>query len=226
MPYFSKVLGFALLTAVAVSLLAVGGCGGDGDKAGASARVKSAAREYQMIEAELKLANMVKPYFVIDFADQQLLIKLRGAIVWKYPLGLQITDKEEEWDFVDRFQGKEGQLIRTITETHLFAAQAKTPDSILAIVSEATKFKPELLQRELPQRFQLLWGDKVILDIQTDIKGTPTDKLGNTMFEVRHAIQTPFGKTQLTVKMDPTKALTLYRVAQPGLPTMVIPPKS
>ncbi len=226
MPYFHKVSGFTLLLAATAVLWVAGGCGGGGDKAGASAHAKTPNTEYQMLEAELKLANMVKPYFVIDFADQELLIKLRGAIVWKYPLGLQSTDNEEEWDFVERFRGKEGMLIRTITETHLFAAQAKTPDSILAIVSEATKFKPELLQRELPERFQLLWGDKVILDIKTDIKGKPTDKLENTMFEVRHAIQTPFGKAHLTVKMDPTRALTLYRVCQPGLPTMVIPPKS
>ena len=207
-----------------VLVVLAGGCGG-GDN-GASARGWSAAHEYQVIQAELKLANMVKPYFVIDFAKKELLIKLRGAVVWVYPLSIQASDNEEVWDFVDRFQGKEGLLIRTITETHLFSAQSKTPDSILSIVSEVTKFKPELLQRELPQRFQLLWGDKVVLDIQTDIKGTPTDKLENTMFEVRHAIQTPFGKAQLNIKMDPTRALTLYRAAQPGLPTMVVPPKA
>lgn len=203
---------------------AVGGCGGDGN--GASARGWSTADEYQMIQAELKLANMVKPYFVIDFAKKELMIKLRGAIVWVYPLSIQATDNEEVWDFVDRFRGKEEHLIRTITETHLFAAQSKTPDSILAIVSKVSKFKPELLQRALPERFQLLWGDKAVLEISTDIKGTPTDKFENTMFEVRHAIQTPFGKAQLNIKMDPTRALTLYRAAQPGLPTMVVPPKS
>jgi hypothetical protein len=212
------------LTLIIVSLTICAGCGGDGN--GASARGWNAANEYQMIQAELKLANMVKPYFVIDFAKKELLVKLRGAVVWVYPLSIPASDNEEVWDFVDRFQGKESNLIRTVSETHLFSAQSKTPDSILSIVSGVTKFKAELLQRELPQRFQLLWGDKVVLDISTDIKGTPTDKLENTMFEVRHAIQTPFGKAQLNIKMDPTKALTLYRVAQPGLPTMVIPPKS
>lgn len=209
---------------ISLALVAVIGCG-DGDS-GASAPGWTPENEYQRIHAELKLADLEKPYFVIDFAGKQLLLKLRGATVWQYPLTFGENDLEEVLDFVDRFQTRESKLIRTITETHLFAAQDKTPDSILAIVSEVTKLKPALLQRNLPERFQLLWGDKVILDIKTDIKGTPTDKFENTIFEVRHAIQTPFGKAHLTVKMDPTKALTLYRVAQPGLPTMVIPPKS
>lgn len=212
------------LSLIFISVAFAAGCGGDGN--GASARGWSAANEYQMIQAELKLAKMVKPYFVIDFAKKELVLKLRGAEVWVYPLTIPATDNEEVWDFVDRFQGKDAKLIRTISETHLFAAQSKTPDSILSIVSEVTKFKAELLQREMPQRFQLLWGDKVVLEISTDVKGTPTDKFENTMFEVRHAIQTPFGKAQLNIKMEPTKALTLYRAAQPGLPTMVIPPKA
>jgi len=220
----SRVIAGLVVVAIAAALLVLPvGCGGkDGSASGAGP--DNPALVYQRIEAELKLASLVKPYLVIDFAKKQLDLKLRGAVVWSYPLDITEGDNEEVWDFVQRFEGKDTKLIRTITETHLFAAQEKTPDSILAIISEATKFKPELLQRELPQRFQLLWGDKVVLDIHTDIKGIPTDKLKNTMFEVRHAIQTPFGKAQLTIKMDPTRALTLYRVAQPGLPTMVLPP--
>jgi hypothetical protein len=226
MLYSRPLIRFALLSAVIALLLAVAGCGDGDSSAGSSNRNPGPAGEYKMIQAELKLAKLEKPYFVIDFAKKELLIKLRGAVVWEYPLSIPASDNEEVWDFVERFQGRESQLIRTITETHLFAAQVKTPDSILAIVSGVTKLKPELLQRDLPERFQLLWGDKVILDVKTDIKGKPTDKLENTMFEVRHAIQTPFGKAQLTIKMDPTKALTLYRAAQPGFPTMIIPPKS
>ena len=217
----------SLLSALLLLIIAVSGCGGNGADSGTTAKgwnADKAAAEYKQIQAELKLANLEKPYFVIDFAEKQLLLKLRGAVVWEYPLTFQATDNEEVWDFVERFQGKDAKLIRTITETHLFSAQSKTPDSILSIVSGVTKFKPELLQRELPERFQLLWGDKVVLDVRTDIKGKPTGKLENTMFEVRHAIQTPFGKAQVTIKMDPTKALTLYRAAQPGLPTMVVPP--
>ncbi len=226
MLYSRPLIRFALLAAMVATLLPAAGCGDGDTSAGSSIRNRGAAGEYQMIQAELKLAKLEKPYFVIDFAKKELLIKVRGAIVWEYPLTVPASDIEEVWDFVERFQSKESQLIRTITETHLFAAQGKTPDSILAIVSGVTKVKPELMQRELPERFQLLWGDKVILDVKTDIKGKPTDKLENTMFEVRHAIQTPFGKAHLTIKMDPTKALTLYRAAQPGFPTMVIPPKS
>ena len=212
------------LTIVLGLLLGCSGKGTDGNSRRSAPGVESDAARYQRMQAELKLAAMVKPYLVINFAEKRLMIKLRNAVVWSYPLTVTEGDKDEMWDFVERFQGDQTKLIRTITETHLFAAQAKTPDSILAIISDATKFKPELLQRELPERFQLLWGDNVILDIHTTIKGKPTDKMANTIFEVRHALQTPFGKAHVSIEMDPTKALTLYRVAQPGLPTMVLPP--
>jgi hypothetical protein len=213
--------------AVAIAMVMIGGCNGGDTTANGSAKVwnpDQATKEYMRIQAELKLAGMEKPYLVINFARKRLMIKLKGEVVWDLPLDITEGDNDEVLDFVERFQGSEPKLIRTITETYLFAAQEKTPDSILAIVSEATKFKPDLLQREVPQRFQLLWGDNVILDIRSEVKGKPVDKLKTTIFEVRHALQTPFGKARLTIKLDPVKAITLYRVAQPGLPTMVLPP--
>lgn len=183
----------------------------------------NAAREYQMIQAELKLSEMGKPYLVINFARKQLRLKLKGTVVWDFPIDIEKGDVDEVEDFVDQFH--EGhRLVRPITATHLFAYKEQTPDSILAIISEVTKFKPELLQRELPSRFQLLWGDNVILEIRTDVVGKPADKFKNTIFEVRHLLQGPLGATQITIKMDPVHAMTLYRVAQPGLQTIVQPP--
>ena len=83
------------------------------------------------------------------------------------------------------------------------------------------------MQRELPEHFQLHWTENVIVDIQTDVKGQPTDKFKNTIFEIRHALQKPFvGKSQITIKMPSNSALTLFRIGQPGFPTLVIPPAS
>ena len=88
-----------------------------------------------------------------------------------------------------------------------------------------TNFDAALLQRELPARFELHWGDEVIMDIRTDVEGKPVDKFKNTIVEVRNLLQSPLGSSKIMIKMDPVHALTLYRMAQPGLATMVQPPK-
>jgi hypothetical protein len=180
--------------------------------------------EYQVIQSELRLAETEKPYLVLDFKDKELRLMLKGAVVWNYPLSVAAGHDDELWEFIKLFVGKEHHLIRPLSETHLFAAQSQTPDSILAIVSEVTKFKPELLQRVVPARFQMLWGNDLILDIQSDAKGKETDKFKNTILEVRHVLQLPFGEAHLTITMDKVRAVTLLRVAQPGLPTLLYPP--
>jgi hypothetical protein len=214
--------------AAGVCLMLVISCGdktpGKGDDKKFSP-TKSAA-EYQMLQAQLKLASTEKPYLVIDFARKQLSIKLKEMIVWAYPITISAEDAAEIGDFVERFQVG-STLVRPITKTYLFSGTSKTPDSILNIVSGVTKVRPELMQRELPEHFQLQWGENVIIDFQTDVKGQPTDKFKNTIFEIRHALQKPFvGKSQITVKMPSANALTLFRIGQPGFPTLVIPPAS
>ncbi|HVP06223.1 MAG TPA: hypothetical protein VMS71_00165 [Candidatus Acidoferrum sp.] len=207
-------------------------CGGKSDNgADKSAGEKKfnagkAQLDYQLLQAELKLAEKEQVYLELRFDLKQLRLMLKGAVVWSYPLDLSEQDSDDISDFVDMFRGSSGILARPLSETYLYAAQEKTPDSVLAIISEVTKFKPELLQRELPQRFQLHWGDNVILDIKTDVQGKPTSKFKNTMLEVRHVIQSTLGEAHLTVKMDATHALTLFRVAQPGLPTLIFPPSA
>ncbi len=226
-PSFKATLALAGVLLCALIVLSCGGKETNDAKANGDKKFNPthAATDYQMLQAELKLANTDKPYLAIDFARKRLALMLKGMLVWSYPIDVSQDDAAEVSDFMERFYAG-SQLVRPISETHLFSGQTKTPDSILAIVSEATKFKPELLQRELPEHFQLLWGENVIVDIQTDIKGKPTDKFKNTIFEIRHALQTPFGKSQINITMKSDRALTLFRVAQPGLPTILFPPKA
>jgi hypothetical protein len=183
-----------------------------------------AKNEYQLMQAELKLAATEKVYLEIRFDLKKLRLKLKDAVVWDFPLDITGSESDDIQQFVDEFRKGGSALVRPLGETYLFAAQEKTPDSVLAIVSEVTKFRPELLQRELPERFQLRWGDNVILDVHTDVKGKPISKLKNTMLEVRHVLQSTIGEAHLSVKMDQVHAMTLFRVAQPGLATIVYPP--
>ncbi len=180
--------------------------------------------QYRLIQTELLLAKSNEPYLVIDLDRNQLQLKLKGAVVWSQLIRFLETDSQEVRDFVLRFEGEKKELVRPLSDKFLFTAQNKTPDSILAIVSEAVKTKAELMQRDVPERFQLFWESNLILEVRTEITGRPKEKLKGTIVEVRHAIQRPFGEAHIILKMTPEAALTLYRATHPGLPTLVYPP--
>ncbi|MFH1337033.1 MAG: hypothetical protein ABII96_10995 [Candidatus Zixiibacteriota bacterium] len=177
--------------------------------------------KYRLIQTELLLAKSSEPYLVIDLEESQLQLKLKGAVVWSSPIQFMETDSQEVRDFVRRFEGEKKELVRPLSDKFLFTAQNKTPDSILAIVSEAVKAKPELMQRDVPERFQLFWDSGLILEVWTEIKGKPKAKLKGTLVKVRHAIERPFGESHIILKMTPEAALTLYRATYPGLPTFL-----
>jgi hypothetical protein len=179
--------------------------------------------QYRLIQTELLLAKSNQPYLVIDLDKNQLQLKLKGAVVWNQPIQLVETDSQEVKDFARRFEGEHDQLVRSLSDKFLFTARNKTPDSILVIISDAVKAKPELMQRDVPERFQLLWSSDLILEVRTEIAGKPKEKLKSTMLEIRHAIRRPFGEAHIIVTMTPEAALTLYRASHPGLPTFLYP---
>jgi hypothetical protein len=145
-------------------------------------------------------------------------------VVWNHPLEIIETDSQEVREFVERFQGDEERVVRPLSNKYLFTAENKTPDSVLAIISDAVKAKPELMQRDVPGRFQLLWGYGLTLEVRTDIIGKPKSRIKTAIVEIRHALRSPFGQAYIITKMNPEDALTLYRAAHPGLPTLLYPP--
>lgn len=184
---------------------------------------KQAELQYRLLQAELKLSQSKSAYLVLDFRRNQLEIKVQGATVWNYPLTLEQTELSELHEFSDRFLGDKQTVVRPLLFKYLFSASSRTPDSILAIVSNATMFPSELLQRTIPERFQLKWGDDIILDVRTDVVGKPESKWKNTMVEIRQAIAGRLGDAYVTVKMPKDNAITLYRAAVIGLPTLIYP---
>ncbi len=182
-----------------------------------------AESEYRLIKAELSLAEAKKPYLVLNFPRKYVELRLNGVLVWEFPMELIETDQSDLKDFSHDFLGPKGTLMRPILEKHLFASQGLTPDSVLAIISEATNVNAELLQRELPSRFQLLWAGGLTLDVRTDVEGKPKSKFQNTLADIKQAITRPLGREVIILKMPRESALTLYRATLPGLPTLIIP---
>jgi len=182
----------------------------------------SAQAEYLMLQAELTLAKIDKPYLVLDFKGKKLKLKLRGAVVWTCPLQFPSDNSGGVTDFVDRFRGDDNRLARQVIDKYLFAASGQISDTILAIVGRAVSVAPEMLQRVLPERFQLRWDAGLILEVRTDISGKPTSKFQNAIVEISQALYRPFGETTIVLKLKPEDALTLYRATSVGMPTLII----
>jgi hypothetical protein len=182
---------------------------------------QKAELEYRDIQTELALAQSEQTYLVIDLKRNKLQLKLKGAVVWNHPINPVPTDSQDIKEFSQRFKGDDDILVRPLSAKFLFAAKKKTPDSILAIVGDVVKANPQLLQRDLPAKFRLMWGCCLTLDVHTDIEGKSRSPLGVALTKFRHALTLPFGQTTITIQMSGEDALTLYRAAQPGMPTFI-----
>jgi hypothetical protein len=179
---------------------------------------------YQLIQAELVLANAVKPYLVLDLAQGALKLKLKGVVMWDYPLAIDPEESDPLDRFARKFLADAGVPVRPVAEKYLFASQGRSPDTLLAIVSGALNVDPGLLQRDIPARFQIRWAKNLILDVSTDVVAKPRSRFKNTLVQVGQALQRPFGETRLTMKMHPEAALTFWRAVEVGVPTLILPP--
>nr|MBN2277872.1 hypothetical protein [candidate division Zixibacteria bacterium] len=179
--------------------------------------------EYRYLQSERRLAETDQLYMVLDMRHKKLLLKLQGAVVWDYPMVFLEEDSSAVQAFIDRFLGDNSRMMRAIYDRHLYEAAEQTPDSILELVSEAVGVKPELLQRDLPKRFQIDWRNNITLEVHTDIEGAPVSRIRNALAEMRRILQMPFGEAVIIIKIEPEKAITLYRAAAPGLPALIYP---
>lgn len=217
---------FARLGSLLLAAATLLSCGsGDGKNGGTTGGAVSATSEFAMTQVELALARSEKPYLDINLAEKELWVKLKGAVVWSCPITILQSESDAMKAFVRKFQSGENRLVRPVVEKYLFSAKDKTPDSVLKIVGEVVKVAPEKLQREIPSRFQLVWADGLILEIHSDVAGKPKTSFKNTMVSLSQTLQKPFGEVKLVVQMTPEEATTLYRVSNPGFPTMLHPPK-
>jgi len=195
------------------------------DDKGKTWDLKSQNFEYALLQSELKLAKLKKPYFVIDLEHERLDIKINGVVVWSIPIQTETEDSDSPQNFSSRFYSNTPTLVRPLLDKHLFAGKEQSSDSVLKIVSEVVRADVDLMQREVPERFQLEWDNGLFIEFRTEIAGQPRSKFKNTMVELRRTLKRPFGESYMIVRMDSERAITLYRVAESGLPTIVYPPR-
>ncbi|SYZ74819.1 exported hypothetical protein [Candidatus Zixiibacteriota bacterium] len=216
-----------------IFLLLIGGCRSKETTKAAEPSVKKKAagaetgkpeEVYLLLQSELKLAKEKKVYLVIDIPNREILLKLGGVTVWNDPIKIDPAgDSDSLKDFARKFTDGNKVFIRPVIDKHLYAASDKSSDSVLKIVSEVVRAKIDLMQRVIPERFEILWANDLLLDIRTDVPGKPPSKFKNTVVELQHALQRPFGESHVVIRMNADQAITLYRVAERGLPTLIYP---
>lgn len=199
-------------------------CGGDGnaDNTPISGKPRTnSVQEYRRLASELQLAMTNTPYLVLDLAAKKLQLKMAAATVWSYPLALTADKEAELASFAAEVTDDGAPLVRRLSSKRLYAALDQTPDSVLTIVGNAMNVDPELIQRELPEKFQLVFDDGFIMEFRTQVKGETRSALKNTFFAANTAMKRLLGDTYLVTSMDSNAALTLYRAAYEGLPLLV-----
>lgn len=178
------------------------------------------AAEYQYLQAELQLAATGKPYAVFIWETQpRAEVRLKGATVAALPMRVE-GGEEAVRRFRDRFRGPQRRVLRGILQKYLYMAQDQTPDSVLTIVGNVLNMDPEVLQRHLPEWFELKWRNDLVLEVRADVKGKPVEGVDLRIVRLQQTLRRPFGEVRLRVHMDRADALTLYRLAGPGFPTL------
>ncbi len=180
-------------------------------------------QEYALARAHMELARGEQTYLEIDGAGSELHLRVKGAIVFSAPITFLPEDSGSAGDLINDFIEDlftDDQVISFVRERYLYSHSQTIPDSVLAIISDATGAAPELLQRYLPERFIIEWEGGVVLDVRTTAEGKPVSTFSNIMTEIRQVIKRPFS-SHLVVLMDTDDALTLFNVCEPGTPTVV-----
>lgn len=180
--------------------------------------------EYRSLVIKLNLAKTKQPYLVLDFRWNKVTIMLGGTAIWDTPMNYVSLNPGKLESFSKRFLGTQNQFVRRLQEKFLYSAEEKIPDSILTVVANALEMDPDLLQRDLPRKFRLQWKGTLILEVQTDITGSPKAVLKNLFADIQRKVLHPMENTTIVISMPPEDALTLYRAASKGMNTLIIPP--
>ncbi|MFH0765852.1 MAG: hypothetical protein V2A61_05470 [Calditrichota bacterium] len=180
-------------------------------------------RQYYLLNTELKLSANPQPYLAIDFAAGEIQIKMKGVLLWNQKIQYADEDSGKRIRFERKFLGSEGMcVVRQITDKYLYAGKGRLPDTLLTLVSKALEVRPDLLQREIPSRFSISWGPSLTLQVYTEIKGEPKSLLRNAWLDAKDALKLPWEKSDLEITMPAEEALTLFRMAEPGAPTLLV----
>lgn len=219
-----RLRSYGQLLGICLALGLPGACGSGpvaSDPAAEREQAEPARLDFRRIQVELRLARADTPYLVIAPHRGRIEVKLKGTLVWECDIYPDSGQADLQQLFFERFAGVDEFVCRPLEGRHVYAYADQLPDSVLAVVAEASGFSPDLIQREIPQRMFLLWGDGLLLELIADIDGRKRSRFGNALFDVQRAI-TEVGRPRHPLyRTTPEAALTLARVAKVGIFTLL-----
>jgi hypothetical protein len=218
-------MGIALACLVLAVSISIAGCadtqGPAASREAPGQRCRPVDVEFRRAWAELELAKRDSLYLVLDLGRSRIDLRLKGVLVWSCPVRYEDPGPEVLLEMEPYLGGERNPPVELLTGKHLYAYKEHFPDSVLAVVAPVARVKPEQLQRYEPGRFELRFGRRLLIAVHTDVEAGSGSWLRNALAGVRRAVLAPIMRAEITVAMEPEDALTLYRLARPGLPILI-----
>jgi len=171
--------------------------------------------------AENRLADSEQLYMVCDLARSRLRLKLKGVVVRDYTYTLE-SDSDQVISFRRRAEDADSAAHR-LTRLHLYEAANKLNDTVLGIVSEATKASSELLQRYRPERLAVTFEGRLGLEVLSEVEGKPVSLGSNWAESAKEFAERVLGSKMLEIRLNPDDAVSFYGACQSKPPLLVAP---
>lgn len=171
--------------------------------------------------AETALADNEQLYLVCDLAKSRLRLKLKGIVVRDYDYTLD-GDSDQVISFRRRAEDADS-VVHRLTRLHLYEAANKLNDTVLGIVSEATKASSELLQRYRPERLAVTFEGRLGLEVLSEVEGKPVSLGSNWAESAKEFAERVMGSKMLAIRLDPDDAMSFYGACQSKPPLLVAP---
>jgi hypothetical protein len=191
---------------------------------GSSAEIIQSPEYKQLLQimAEERLVADSQPYLALDLHHRKMQIRVYGAVVRDLPIITTSADSATLESFARSF-GEGDSPLRRIERVYLFEGAKLVNDTVLGIVTEASKASPQKIQRYRPSRLAITWEGKLTMIVTTSVVGgQPIPGSKNFLESTRSFVEQTFGGERIEVQLNPDEAMSLYGVCHPGLPTLLI----
>ncbi|MGQ9603712.1 MAG: hypothetical protein ACUVUU_05820 [bacterium] len=170
---------------------------------------------------ELQLAKRDSPYLVLNVPRSTLDVRLKGRLLARFPIEFEMSRDKLVSKIAHLKKSDTGLPVEILTSKRLYGYTKCYSDSMIKMISSVVKTNPNNIHRYKPSSFELRFGTRLVIYVKTDVK--PSDRDGwKTPFDLaRGTILYLFTKTRIKIRANADDALTIYRMAEPGMPILI-----
>ncbi len=176
--------------------------------------------EFTLNWTELQLAKRDSPYLVLNIPRSTLDARLKGRLLRRFPITFKMSEKELNSEIAN-LRSPRDLPVEVVTSKRLYGYKKCYSDSVLRIIANVIRIDPETIQRYMPSRFELRFGRRLVIYVETDVKPSHRPGWKAPFLHLRSAVLDLFAKAKIKVQVNGEDALTLYRMAEPGTPMLI-----